>query len=236
MANARRGASFPAAFSRTKLAMTRDLRAYYDHQYHFGEDVERPNLSRLWNSLRHLEPLRGTTLLDLGCGVGWGLRVACERGGAARAVGLDFAGTALSRARRLFPAAGWVQGDGLSLPFPDASFDRVFSFGSMEHFPDVAKGFGELRRVLRPGGLAVSVVPNFWVMTDQPQEKRATEAEWRRIAASAGLEVVRVTSDHGPAIFKNRRPLRVAMRVLLRVVSHLPGLRYQHVLVVRRPA
>lgn len=216
--------------------MTRDLRAYYDQQYHFGEDVERPNLRRIWNALRHLEPLRGASLLDLGCGVGWGLRVASERGGATPCVGLDFAGAAVSRARRLFPAAGWVQGDGLALPFPDASFDRVFSFGSMEHFPSVTGGFSELRRVLRPGGLAVSVVPNFWVRTEQPREKRATEREWRRIVGGAGLQVVRVDADHGPAIFKNRRPLRVAMRIALRIASHLPGLRYQHVLVMRRPA
>ena len=216
--------------------MTRDLRAYYDSQYHFGEDVERPNISRVWSALRHLEPLRGTRLLDVGCGVGWALRVASDKGGAAQVVGLDFAATAISRARRLYPAAGWVQGDGTALPFPDASFDRVFSFGSMEHFPDVVEGFREVSRVLRPGGLAVSVVPNFWVRTDQPQEKRATATEWRRLASDAGLEVVRVAGDHGPAIFKNRRPLRVAMRIVLRIVSHIPGLRYQHVLVMRRPA
>ena len=213
-----------------------DFRAYYDERYHFGEDVEQPNLGRLWQSLRHLEPLRGRDFLDLGCGVGWAVRIAHERGNAARAVGLDFSGTALARARTQFPAGSWVQGDGLTLPFRDGSFDRVFSFGAMEHFPDVARGFAELRRILRPGGLAVSVVPNFWVRTDQPQEQRAREAEWRRIAAASGLEVVRVAADHGPAILKNRRPLRVMMRVVLRAVSHLPGLRYQHVLVLRRPA
>ncbi len=213
-----------------------DFRAYYDERYHFGEDVEQPNLARLWRCLRHLEPLRGTEFLDLGCGVGWAVRVARERGGVARAVGLDFSRTALARARTLFPQASWVQGDGVALPFPDASFDRVFSFGAMEHFPDVGRGFAELRRVLRPGGLAVSVVPNFWVRTDQPQERRATEREWRAVAGGAGLEIVGVASDHGPAILKNRRPLRMILRLVLRIVSHIPGLRYQHVLVLRRRA
>lgn len=212
------------------------LRSYYDQRYHFGEDVERPNMERLWASLRHLEPLVGTRFLDLGCGVGWAARLAADRGRAASVFGLDFSRTAVERARTLNPAIAWVQGDGLALPFRDASFDRVFSFGAMEHFPDVESGFAELRRALRPGGIAVSVVPNFWVRTDQPLERRATEREWRRIVEGAGLVVEHVASDHGPSILKNRRPARVLLRLLLRAISHLPGLRYQHVLVVRRPA
>jgi hypothetical protein len=85
--------------------------------------------------------------------------------------------------------------------------------------------------------MLVTVVPNWWIRTDQPQELRASAPAWRAIAEGAGFDVVRVASDHGPAILKNHRPLRVAMRVALHVLSRLPGLRYQHVLVLRkRPA
>lgn len=213
-----------------------DLREYYDAEYHYGEDIENPNLDRLLRSMAHLGDLRGRRFLDLGCGVGWAARLAATRGGAALAVGLDFAGTALVRARRHTPEAGWVQGDGTALPFRDASFDDVFSFGSMEHFPDIARGFTEAARVLRPGGMLVTVVPNWWIRTDQPQELTASERRWRSIASAAGFEVVRVAADHGPAIFKNRRPLRILMRVVLQLLSRIPGLRYQHVLVLRKAA
>ena len=84
------------------------------------------------------------------------------------------------------------------------------------------------------GGLLVTVVPNWWIRTDQPQELRASQGTWSRIAEDAGFDVVRVASDHGPAILKNRRPLRVLMRIALHVFSRIPGLRYQHVLVLRK--
>jgi ubiquinone/menaquinone biosynthesis C-methylase UbiE len=218
------------------------LREFYDREYHFGEDVDRPNPDRLWRALRELAPLAGTRLLDVGCGVGWATRLAAARGGVAQAVGLDFSQTALQLAaaatRRpgtASPLVSWVCGDGTRLPFPDASFDRAFSFGSMEHFPDVPAGFSELARVLRPGSLAVSVVPNFYVRTRQPVEHRDTLTGWRRIIESAGLRIVRVEADRGPAIFKNRRPSRVALRVALRLLGGIPAFRYQFIFVLQKP-
>src|SRR5579871_661367 len=80
------------------------LREFYDREYHFGEDVDRPNPDRLWRALRHLEPLDGTTLLDLGCGVGWATRLAVDHGRVGHAVGLDFSQTALQLAARAAPA------------------------------------------------------------------------------------------------------------------------------------
>jgi SAM-dependent methyltransferase len=224
------------------------LREFYDREYHFGEDVDRPNPERLWRAVRELEPLGGTTLLDLGCGVGWATRLAATRGQVQDAVGLDFSRTALDAAASAGRTDGtggtpndapariaWVCGDGTALPFPAGAFDRAFSFGSMEHFPDVAAGFREMARVLRPGALAVTVVPNFYVRTAQPVEHRDTESGWRRLITDAGLEVVRVRADRGPAIFKNRRPLRVVLRLGLRLLGFIPAFRYQFIFVMRKP-
>src|SRR5580700_1201997 len=99
----------------------REPRAFYDSNYHFAEDIERPNPRRLWNAIRRLEPLAGTTLLDLGCGVGWGTRYAADWGRVARAVGLDFSRTALTLAVRqprapASPPIDWLCADGTSLP------------------------------------------------------------------------------------------------------------------------
>ena len=209
-------------------------RSYYDTRYHFAADVERPNESRMWRAMRHISPIAGTDFLDLGCGAGWATRMARSRG-ASHAVGLDFSATALELARSHTPEASWVLGDGTTLPFADETFDRVYSHGSMEHFPDVPKGFREVQRVLRPGGLAVTVVPNFYIRTEQPLEFRATKAGWRRVAEHAGLRVVRVGTDWGPEILKNRRPARIALRIALRVLSIIPPLRYQFVFVLEKP-
>lgn len=210
-------------------------REFYEAEYHFVEDVERPNLPRLWRALGALEPLAGTAFLDLGSGVGWGARLALERGRATLAVGLDFSRRAVTLARRATPAGRWVHGDGIALPFKDGAFDRLFSFGSLEHFPDLRRGFAEAFRVLRAGGLAVVVVPNFYVRTQQPLEFRATRRAWERLIGEAGFQVVRVGADTGPAILKNYRPARIVLRLLLRLLSLVPGLEYQFVFVLRKP-
>ena len=211
-----------------------DVRAYYEDAYHFAEDVERPNPSRLWRALRPLEPLRGARFLDLGCGVGWATHLALARGGAALGVGLDFSERALVMARHNIPQASWVHGDGTRLPFASNSFDRAFSFGSLEHFPDVRQGFAELYRVLRPGSLAVIVVPNFWVRTEQPLEFRATRRNWAGLARETGFEILRVGTDYGPSILKNRRPIKILLRIIVRLLSFIPPLRYQFVFVLRK--
>ena len=91
---------------------------------------------------------------------------------AARAAGtvtaLDFSAGMLAQLRSRADDAQLarltlVQGDGQALPFADASFDAGFSMFGLFMFPDRARGFAELRRVLRPGGRAV-------VATWQPQE------------------------------------------------------------------
>lgn len=208
-------------------------RRFYDREYHFGEDVEAPGLDRLWHAVRHLEPLAGSRLLDLGCGVGWAAHLAHEHGAAV--TGLDFSGTAIGLAVATVPGPAWLQGDGGRLPFADGSFDRLLSFGSLEHFPDVPAALGEVHRVLRPGARAVLVVPNLYVRTEQPQELRLSRSGWQQRFTDAGLVVTHVGADRGPSLRCWRQPVRLAKRLAGRAASLVPGLQYQFVFVLERP-
>ena len=49
--------------------------------------------------------------------------------------------------------------DARDLAFPDASFDRVYSFHAIEHIPELARAFAEMDRVLKPGGRVLLVYP-----------------------------------------------------------------------------
>ena len=113
---------------------------------------------------------RGLDVLDVGCGQG--IDVANYALSGARATGVDLTPRHVELAGRHAEALGLeatiVRGDAESLPFDDASFDRVSSNGVLHHTPDMPAALREIRRVLRPGGLATVIVYNrrslhYWV-------------------------------------------------------------------------
>ena len=106
----------------------------------------------------------GRTLLDLGCN--WGRwTIAAARAGY-RATGIDRGKKSIRAAKRVAEQLGvgaeYVLGDVRELPFPDASFDAVFSYSVLQHLAkeDVRTVVGEIRRVLRRGGLVWIEMPN----------------------------------------------------------------------------
>jgi ubiquinone/menaquinone biosynthesis C-methylase UbiE len=100
----------------------------------------------------------GTRVCDVACGPGTLSFLAAQRG--ARVQALDFASNMLDALRARAQREGVTtiecqQGDGMALPYADRSFDAGFSMFGLMFFPDRARGFAELRRVLEPGARAV---------------------------------------------------------------------------------
>ena len=100
----------------------------------------------------------GERVLDLGSGAGTDSLVAAQMVGAEGSVtGIDMTPEMLEKARASAASMGagnvrFVEGQVESLPFPDASFDVVVSNGVIDLVPDKDAVFGELFRVLAPGG------------------------------------------------------------------------------------
>ncbi len=113
---------------------------------------------------RHIpfEALAGRRVLEIGLGYG---TVAQRLMQAAAAYhGLDIAAgpaqMAAHRARQLGVEAVIIQGSVLSCPFGDDTFDWVVTIGCLHHTGQLARGIGEVRRVLKPRGRAVMMVYN----------------------------------------------------------------------------
>jgi SAM-dependent methyltransferase len=123
-----------------------------------GEMVEAEHLGRYhWAAAA----AAGRSVLDVGCGTGYGTAVMAAAG-AARCTGVDVAEEAVAQARERFGADGveFVRGDATALPFGDAEFDLVTCFEVIEHVGEQRAVIAELARVLRPGGVMLISSPN----------------------------------------------------------------------------
>jgi SAM-dependent methyltransferase len=98
--------------------------------------------------------------LDIACGTGYGLPILKAQ--ASRVVGaeLNFDAAREASAEAGGGTAHVVVANGCHLPFPDASFDVVTSFETLEHLEDRSRFLSELRRVLTPDGLCILSTPN----------------------------------------------------------------------------
>jgi ubiquinone/menaquinone biosynthesis methyltransferase len=95
--------------------------------------------------------------LDLACGTGDIAFSLHARG--AQAVGLDITPRMIEIARAKSSAGGpqFLVGDMMALPFPAAIFDIVTTGYGIRNVPVIAPALAEIHRVLRPGGLLLSL-------------------------------------------------------------------------------
>ncbi len=95
-------------------------------------------------------------VLDVGCGGGQAALWLKARYPHLHLAGIDLSEPQIARAHRRAQRqrtdVTFEVANAQALPFPDASFDVVYSFGSVKHWPDPLKGIGECWRVLKPGG------------------------------------------------------------------------------------
>jgi len=107
-------------------------------------------------SMGELKP--GETVLDLGCGAGFDSLIAARQVGASgRVISIDMTPAMLDKARVGASEAGrsnveFHEAYAESLPVQDKSVDVVISNGVINLCPDKMAVFGEINRVLKPGG------------------------------------------------------------------------------------
>ncbi|HWA74830.1 MAG TPA: class I SAM-dependent methyltransferase [Polyangiaceae bacterium] len=136
-----------------------------------------------FEAIRHTEVVEAakwlpnrTDVLELGGGDGFQARILSELG--YRVESIDVA----PREPQVFPVKRY---DGDTIPFADATFDCVFSSNVLEHVVNLERTFSELRRVLKPGGIGVHLVPTpawrFWTtVTHYPRLIRTVPSKLAR--------------------------------------------------------
>ena len=162
-------------------------------------DYRNPDVERFWANgkvdLRQLlnaagvaiEP--GSTVVDVGCGLGRLTRAAVNLG-AGRVIAIDVSAEMLERAREYNAELGnvtWVQGDGTSLAgIDDGVADALISHVVFQHIPDPQVTLGyvrEMGRVLKPQAWAA-----FQISNDPGIHHARDESLVRRIGRVLGRE------------------------------------------------
>ena len=162
-------------------------------------------------------PLADAAVLEVGCGSG---DFALHLAGQARTVtAVDFSPAAIEIAQKkrtdVTANVTFQVADAQALPFPDGSFDVIFSCECLEHVPDPRRALAEMQRVLRPGGRLILTTENYsngvllyWLMAwlkrepfnsgNAPQPIEHFFLFWRvrRMITQAGFDVKTMIGAH----------------------------------------
>lgn len=185
-----------------RLPTESELTAHYDDYGHAWNDspITRDRYREL---LESFQPYRATNrLLDVGCGAGFFLEEARDRGW--RVSGNEFSAHAIevNRAKGLDVIHGPITLD----TFEPGTFDVITAFEVFEHVDEPSEMGALLARILRPGGLLYCTTPNFnalsrrvlkarWNVIDYPEHLcYYTPATIRTWLGAAGFDPESVTS------------------------------------------
>lgn len=102
----------------------------------------------------------GKSVLEVGCNTGYGTAQIAATAGKVAAVDVSEEAIRIAVSRYKDLGIDFRQTDGCTLPFEDASFERVVSFQVLEHIVDTTLFLSEFKRVLTPDGVLLLATPN----------------------------------------------------------------------------
>ncbi|MDO5533260.1 MAG: demethylmenaquinone methyltransferase [Propionibacteriaceae bacterium] len=104
-------------------------------------------------TVRAVDPRRGQKILDLAAGTGTSSRPFADAGALVVPVDLSIGMVTEGKVRQ--PDLGFVNADGLQLPFADDTFDAVTISYGLRNVEDTLAALTEMHRVTAPGGVVV---------------------------------------------------------------------------------
>ena len=149
--------------------------------------------------LGQLLHLQDATVLELGCGKAEKTRIVAQQAASVLALEVDERQLAKNLAITDLPNVRFAPGGAEEIPAPDANFDIVLMFKSLHHVPTglMDRAFAEIRRVLKPGGVAYISEPVYAgefnevlkLFHDEQAVREAAFAAEKRAVASGQLEL-----------------------------------------------
>jgi ubiquinone/menaquinone biosynthesis C-methylase UbiE len=189
-----------------------------------GESMERGHRPVGELAIERMRVQLDAQVLDVGCGSGWASRLLAEKACDGRVVGIDISDEMIRVAREgstAFPNATFEVASAEDLPFENSRFTDAFSMESLYYYVDMTRALREIHRVLKAGGLFVTVVDLYqenepshqWIETLQVPVHLLSTPEYSAVFAQAGfveiqagriLDPTPLPEDYTGASFKSR--------------------------------
>lgn len=137
----------------------------------------------------------GMTILDCGCGPGTITLGLAERVGPGMVIGIDAEPSQVEMARKNARSSGvsvrFEVASVYEITFPGNSFDAAFSSALFEHLREPVRALGEIRRVLKPGGVVGLRAPDWggFLVHPAPPEVAAAIEYYQALQSSNGGDV-----------------------------------------------
>ncbi|MBD0370832.1 MAG: class I SAM-dependent methyltransferase [Pyrinomonadaceae bacterium] len=190
-----------------------------------GQSMERGHRPVGEQAIARMQVKEDSRVLDLGCGFGWATRLLAGYARSGRVIGIDISDEMVELARsssKDFDNVEFQTGSAERLPFDDGYFTHAFSMESLYYYADVGAALREVRRVLGPGGLFLTVVDLYkenepshqWIEQLRVPVHLLSVDDYRALFEAAGFVDVRderlydptpVPEDYAGGSFKSRK-------------------------------
>jgi ubiquinone/menaquinone biosynthesis C-methylase UbiE len=150
-----------------RTAKPQDYKSDNHNKWEYDNGLYQKHLERYLDTMYgHLKSTGARKVLDVGCGEGIVYRAMRERGWSGDWSGFDFSQEAVEFAKQASPEAQWRQASAYEMPYPDKSFELIFSSQVFEHLPNPAGPLRECARVAAKQMLiSVPLEPYFRTLT-----------------------------------------------------------------------
>ena len=185
-------------------------------------------LARCLHDLERLIPNRRSAypvVVDVGCGYGRSFRLLKDRFAPQRLIGIDIEPKILEAASHQASRDGIdveiMRASSVKLPLEDRSVDLVLCHQTLHHLVDQEATLGEIRRILKPGGLllvgeSTRAYIHSWIIRwlfRHPMDVQRTAEQYLAMIRAAGFEIDERSISY-PYLWWSRKDLGLAERLL----------------------